>query len=93
MVLLNPYCLHPESSSSYVVNASNFMCFEERLDKCWADLKIKFDHEAPLSNSDINYSKNSKSQNIDIDGELNVDGNAIGAQYKTCVQTSGYYHC
>ena len=34
---------------SNVVNASNVMCFEKRLDKCWADLKIKFDHEAPLN--------------------------------------------
>ena len=36
---------------SNVVNASNDMCFEKRLDKCWADLKIKFYHEAPLSYS------------------------------------------
>ena len=34
---------------SNVVNASNVMCFEKRLDKCWADLKIKFDHEAHLT--------------------------------------------
>ena len=34
---------------SNVVNASNVMCFEKRLDKCWADLKIKFDHEANLT--------------------------------------------
>ena len=27
---------------SNVVNASNVMCFEKRLDKCLADLKIKF---------------------------------------------------
>ena len=27
---------------SNVVNASNVMCFEKRLDKCWADLKINF---------------------------------------------------
>ena len=34
---------------SNVINASNVMCFENRLDKCWADLKIKFDHEAHLT--------------------------------------------
>ena len=28
---------------------SNVMCFEKILDKCWADLKIKFDHEVPLN--------------------------------------------
>ena len=33
---------------SSVVNAPNVMCFERRLDKCLADLKVKFDHEAPL---------------------------------------------
>ena len=27
---------------SNVVNASNVMCFEKKLDKCWADLKINF---------------------------------------------------
>ena len=57
---------------SNVVNASNVMCFEKRLDKRLADLKIKFDHEASL-----NYSKISKSKNIDIDGEQSVEANAI----------------
>ena len=45
---------------SNVVNASNVMCFEKRLDKCWADLKIKFDHEAPLNYSEFKYTKVSK---------------------------------
>ena len=40
---------------SSVVNAPNIMCFEKRLDKCWADLKIKFDYEAPLNYSEFNY--------------------------------------
>ena len=44
---------------------------------CWAELKIKFDHEAPLNYSEFNYSKISKSQNSDFDGELNVEANAI----------------
>ena len=57
---------------SYVVNASNVMCFEKRLDKCLADLKIKCDHEASL-----NYYKISKSQNFHFDGELSVEANAI----------------
>ena len=62
---------------SNVVDAPNVMCFEKRLHKCWADLKIKFDHEASLSYSEFNYSKISKSQNIDLDGELSVEANAI----------------
>ena len=62
---------------SNVVNASNVMCFEKRLDKCWADLKIKLDHEAPLNYSELNYSKICKSQNIDFDGELSVEANVI----------------
>ena len=45
---------------SNVVNASNVMCFEKRFDKCWEDLKIKFDHEAPLNYSEIKYTKVSK---------------------------------
>ena len=45
--------------------------------RCWADLKIKFDHEAPLNYSEFNYCKISKSQNIDFDGELSVEANAI----------------
>ena len=36
---------------SNVVNASNVVCFEKRLDKCWADLKVKFDHDALLNYS------------------------------------------
>ena len=62
---------------SNVVNASNVICFEKRLDKCWADLKIKFYHEARLNYSELNYSKINKSQNIHIDGELSVEANAI----------------
>ena len=62
---------------SNVVDASNVMCFEKRLDKCWPDLKIKFEHEAPLNCSEFSYSKISKSQNIDFDGELSVEANAI----------------
>ena len=62
---------------SNVVNASNVMCFEKRIDKCWADLRIKFDHEAPLNYSEFNYSKITNSRNIDFDGELNVEANAI----------------
>ena len=38
-----------------VVNISNVMCLEKRLDKCWADLNIKLDHEAPLNYSGLNY--------------------------------------
>ena len=53
------------------------MCFEKRLDKSRADLKIKFGHEAPLNYSESNYSKISKSQNIDFDDELSVEENAI----------------
>ena len=62
---------------SNIVNASNVMCFEKRLDKCWADLKIKFDNEAPLNYSEFKYTKTSKSQNIDFDGELSVEANTI----------------
>ena len=40
---------------SSVVNAPNVMYFEKRLDKCWLDLKIKFDHEAPLNYSEFSY--------------------------------------
>ena len=69
---------------SSVVKASNVMCFEKRLDKCWADLKIKFDHEAPLNYSELSYTKINTPQNIDFDGELTVEANAIWAQYKTC---------
>ena len=57
---------------SSVVNASNVVCFEKRLNKCLADLKIKLDHEAQL-----NYSKINISYNIDFDGELSVEANAI----------------
>ena len=39
--------------------------------------KIKFDHEAPLNYSEFNYSKISKSQNIDFDSKLSVEANAI----------------
>ena len=53
------------------------MCFEKRLDKCWADLKIKFDHEAPLNYSEFKYTNVSKWKNIDFDGELSVEANAI----------------
>ena len=53
------------------------MCLEKRLDKCWAKPKIKFYHEAPLNYSEFNYTKINKSQNIDFDGELNVEENAI----------------
>ena len=60
------------------------MCFEKILDKCWADLKIKFDHEAPLNYSEFKYTNVSKWKNIDFDGELSVEANAIWAQYKTC---------
>ena len=45
---------------SNVVNASNVMCFEKRLDKCWAGLRIKFDHEAPLNYSEFKYTNVSK---------------------------------
>ena len=53
------------------------MCFEKRLAKCWADLKIKFDHEAPLNYSEFKYTNVSKLKNIDFDGELSVEANAI----------------
>ena len=39
---------------SSVVNAPNVMCFEKRLDKCWIDLKIKLDNEAPFNYSEFN---------------------------------------
>ena len=42
-----------------------------------ADLKIKFYYEAPLNYSEFNYTKIKKSQNIDFDGELSVEANAI----------------
>ena len=58
---------------SRVVNAPNVMCLEKRLDKCWADLKIKLDHEATLNYSELNYIKINKSQIIDFDGELSVE--------------------
>ena len=60
-----------------VANAPNVMCFENRLDKCWADLKIKFDDEAPLNYSEFNYTKINTPQNIDFDGELSVEANEI----------------
>ena len=62
---------------SSVIDASNDMCFEKRLDKCWADFKIKFDHEAPLNYSEFDYTKINTPQNIDFDGELSVEANAI----------------
>ena len=62
---------------SNVINTSNVMCFEMRLDECCADLKIKFDHEAPLNYIEFKYTKVSKSKNIDFDGELSVEANAI----------------
>ena len=64
------------------------MCFEKRLDKCWADLKIKFDDEAPLNYSGFKYTNVSKWKNIDFDGELSVEANAIWAQYKICEYNS-----
>ena len=45
---------------SNIINASNVICFEKRLDKCYADLKIKFDHDAPLNYSEFKYTKVSK---------------------------------
>ena len=62
---------------SNVANASNVMYLEERLDKCWADLKIKIYPEVPLNYSELNYTKIDKSQNIDFGGELNVEAIAI----------------
>ena len=56
--------------------APNVMCFEKRLDKCWADLKIKFDHEARLNCSELSYTKINTPRNIDFDGELSVEANA-----------------
>ena len=53
------------------------MCLEKRLNKCLADLKIKFGFEAPLSYSEFNYTKISTPENIDVDGELSVEANAI----------------
>ena len=61
------------NSSSSVVYAPNVMCFKKRFDKCWADLKIKFYHEAPLKYSELNYTKINTPQNIDFDGELSVE--------------------
>ena len=60
-----------------VVDAPNVKCFEKILDKYWADLKIKFFHEAPLNYSEFNYTKINTPQNIDFDGELSVEANAI----------------
>ena len=59
------------------VNAPSVMCFVKRLDKCWADLKIKFDHEAPLNYSELNYTKINTPQNTDFYGEQIVKANAI----------------
>ena len=83
---------------SSVVNAPNVMCIEKRLDKCWTDLKIKLDHEAPLNYSEINYSefcytKISTPQNIDFDSELRVEAKAIWAQYMICEYTCEYENC
>ena len=61
---------------SSVVNAPSVMCFEKRLDKCWADLKINFDYEAPLNYSEFNYTKINAPQ-ILTDGELSVEVDAI----------------
>ena len=44
---------------------------------CLADLKVKFDHEAPHNYSEISYTKINKSQNIDFDGELSVEASVI----------------
>ena len=54
---------------SSVLNAPNVMCFEKRLHKCWADLKIKFYYKAPLNYSELNNTKINTPQNIDFDGE------------------------
>ena len=70
--------------SSNVVNAPNVVCFEERLDKCLADLKIKFDLEAPHNYSEFSYTKINTPQSIDFDSKLGVEANTISAQYKTC---------
>ena len=70
---------------SSVVNAPNVMCFEKRFDKCWADLKIKFHHEAPLIYSEFNYTKINTPQNIDFDSELSVE-----AMPFSCVKTCEY---
>ena len=59
------------------------MCFEKYLDKCCADLKIKFNHKASLKYSEFNYTKINTQQNIDIDGKMIVEANAISAQYIT----------
>ena len=62
---------------SSVVNAPNVMGFKKRLDKCWADLKIKFNNEASLNYSEFSYTKISSQQNIDFDGKLCVEANSI----------------
>ena len=62
---------------SSVIDTPNVVCFEKRINKCCADLKIKFDHEAPLNYSEFSYSKINKSLNIDFDGTLSVEANAI----------------
>ena len=66
-----------QALKSSAVNAPNIICFEKRLDKCWADLKIKFDHEAPLNYSESNYTKINTPQNIYFDSELSVEEFAI----------------
>ena len=62
---------------SSVVNAPSVVCFKKRFDKCWADLKIKFDNNAPFNYSKFNYTKINTPQNIDFNGELSVETNAI----------------
>ena len=60
-----------------VVAKTNKILHTPGLDKCWTDLKIKFYHEAPLKYSESNYTKINTPQNIDFDGELSVEANAI----------------
>ena len=60
-----------------VVNAPNVICFKKRLNKYWADLKIKYYHEAPLNYLVFNYTKINTPKNIDIDSMLSVETNAI----------------
>ena len=63
--------------ASIVVNTPNVTCFEKRLDKYRADLKLKFDHEAPLIFSEFSYTKINIPPTIDFHSKLSAEAIAI----------------
>ena len=82
MVLLNQHCKHGIIFLQ-LLQMHQAACILKRLDKCWADLKIIFDDEAPLT-TEFNYTQINTLSNIDFDGALTVEENAKSAHYKTC---------